>query len=140
MYILNEDRTSIIASNGIYGMSIGVTTYALFKDGQNSVVINIYFEPYNSNQDVISLYKEEVFHSMNHRTERSYEVFTKSIDIKVVRFKKIMREIFDMLATYESLDMKDLYMRRNMARYHNDELKALEALYMSYKEDVKDEE
>lgn len=140
MYILNEDRTSIIASNGIYRMSIGVTTYALFKDGQNSVVINIYFEPYNSNQDVISLYKEEVFHSMNHRTERSYEVFTKSIDIKVVRFKKIMREIFDMLATYESLDMQDLYMRRNMVRYHNDELKALEALYMSYKEDVKDEE
>lgn len=139
MYILNKDRTSIIAPNGIYGMSVGTTTYALFKDGQNSVVINIYFEPYNSNQDVISLYKEEVFHSMNHRTEISYEVFTKSIDIKVARFKKIMREIFDILVAYESFDMKDLYMRRNMARYHNDELKALEALYMSYNRGVKDE-
>lgn len=139
MYILNKDRTSIIAPNGIYGMSVGTTTYALFKDGQNSVVINIYFEPYNSNQDVISLYKEEVFHSMNHRTEISYEVFTKSIDIKVARFKKIMSEIFDIFVAYESLDMKDLDMRHNMARYHNDELKALEALYMSYNRGVKDE-
>lgn len=139
MYILNKDRTSIIAPNGIYGMSVGTTTYALFKDGQNSVVINIYFEPYNSNQDVISLYKEEIFHSMNHRTERSYEVFTKSIDIKVARFKKIMREIFDILVANESLDMKELYMHRNMARYHNDELKALEALYLSYNRGVKDE-
>lgn len=140
MYILNEDRTSIIAPNGIYGMSVGVTTYALFKDGQNSVVVNIYFEPYNSDLDVIPLYKEEVFHSMNHRTEISYGVFTKSIDIKVVRFKKIMREIFDILVNNESLDMKGLWMRRNMLRYHNDELKALDALYLSYKGDVKDEE